>query len=286
MLRVLGLRSPGRPAALDIFILFYLCWDVQHAKTFHINTSLHAARMSRVVLWVSSCATTLKGRTDITKIKHILDSKKTEYEEVDLSQLPHRRQEMLDASDGVITLPQLHVNGQLIGSADDVQEFEDWGELNDLLAGVPLTEVVAASAAAAAASAAAHADELDAAQAALDAAAVAEETATEAECSPPPSPPPTFAAEEEAAEEEAAPLEPPATVVEEPEATAPAPEDTAALEEPEDVPPVDEDSFLTADGGEDDEALEEDEAEEEDEDALEDAGEGETDDQLEQSSPQ
>jgi glutaredoxin 3 len=123
--------------------------------------------MSTVVLWISSCATTLKGRTDITKIKHILDTKKIEYEEVDLSLLPHRRQAMLDASDGVITLPQLHINGHLIGSADDVQEYEDWGELNDLLAGVPLAEVVAASAAAAAATAAAHAGELAAAQAAL-----------------------------------------------------------------------------------------------------------------------
>jgi glutaredoxin len=106
---------------------------------------------ARVVLWFSSCATTLKGRTDVTKIKHILDAKKTEYEEVDLSdpRRRHRRLEMLGASEGEPTLPQLHVNGRYIGTADDVQEFEDWAELDSLLAGVPPADVAAASVAAA-----------------------------------------------------------------------------------------------------------------------------------------
>jgi len=106
--------------------------------------------MVKVTLWTTSCVGTLKGRTDINKLKHILDAKKVEYEEVDLAQYHYRRQEMLAGSDGIDTLPQLQVNGRFVGTAGEVQEFEDWGELNDLLRGVTLEEVTAASEAAAA----------------------------------------------------------------------------------------------------------------------------------------
>lgn len=41
-----------------------------------------AWRMVEVTFYVTSCAATLKGKTDITKIRHLLDAKKIEYEEV------------------------------------------------------------------------------------------------------------------------------------------------------------------------------------------------------------
>jgi len=72
--------------------------------------------MVHTIFYTTSCPTTLKTRTDISTLKHILDAKKVTYEEVDLSEQPHRRQEMLDASDGNTTIPQLHINGRYIGT--------------------------------------------------------------------------------------------------------------------------------------------------------------------------
>lgn len=42
---------------------------------------------------------------------------------------------MLAGSEGLLALPQLHVDGRLVGVADSVQELEDWGELDALLRG-------------------------------------------------------------------------------------------------------------------------------------------------------
>jgi hypothetical protein len=42
---------------------------------------------------------------------------------------------MLAASNNLIQLPQLHAHGHLVGTAEDVQELEDWGELKAILLG-------------------------------------------------------------------------------------------------------------------------------------------------------
>lgn len=108
---------------------------------------------STVILYSTTFAATLKTRSDITKIKHILDSKKIPYDDarvsfcvhcliqhcllkevvminggnliaavfllqVDLSEEPHRRVDMLKYSDNNHTLPQLHVNNRFIGKTD------------------------------------------------------------------------------------------------------------------------------------------------------------------------
>ncbi|KAL6771805.1 hypothetical protein ACKKBG_A27870 [Auxenochlorella protothecoides x Auxenochlorella symbiontica] len=91
--------------------------------------------MVQVVLYSTTSAATLKVKTDITKIRHILDAKKVPYEEVDLASTPERRASMLAGSEGLLALPQLHVDGRLVGVADSVQELEDWGELDALLRG-------------------------------------------------------------------------------------------------------------------------------------------------------
>ena len=41
-----------------------------------------------ITFYVTSCAATLKARTDITKIRHLLDAKKISYEEVRLLSWP------------------------------------------------------------------------------------------------------------------------------------------------------------------------------------------------------
>ncbi len=52
-------------------------------------------------------------KTDIQRIKRILDGKRVEYEEVDLSARPQRKEEMMAASNQVRTLPQLHIDGKV-----------------------------------------------------------------------------------------------------------------------------------------------------------------------------
>ena len=40
---------------------------------------------------------------------------------------------MLAHGDGIISLPQLRVNGQYVGNGGTVQELEDFGELDEVL---------------------------------------------------------------------------------------------------------------------------------------------------------
>ncbi len=128
----------------------------------HVHTPRLCAQRDALSAQVTTCASTLKARTDIIKIKHLLDTKKNklgiDYEEVrlvdprrsqplgwlgavagrsqkcrlcacmtlepwsllqvDLSLDPHRRPEMLDGSGGLTKLPQLHINGKLLGEVD------------------------------------------------------------------------------------------------------------------------------------------------------------------------
>ncbi|KAL4422326.1 hypothetical protein ABPG75_008523 [Micractinium tetrahymenae] len=91
---------------------------------------------AHVVLFSTSCAPTAKGKSDINRIKCLLDAKRVQYDEIDLAMEPQRREAMLAGSDGLRSIPQLHVNGRYIGGAEELQEFEDWGELDDLLQGL------------------------------------------------------------------------------------------------------------------------------------------------------
>ena len=109
--------------------------------------------MAKVVLYSTSCASTLKMKTDINRVKQLLHIKKVEYEEVglllprvyqsqqvyvschivfqfDLATEPQRRSEMVAASDGVSSLPQLHLNNKYLGDWDTLQDMEDFGELD------------------------------------------------------------------------------------------------------------------------------------------------------------
>ena len=106
--------------------------------------------MAKVVLYSTSCASTLKMKTDISRVKQLLHIKKVEYEEVrdclwrqvskqhqlcnfcpvqqvDLAAEPQRRSEMVAASEGVSSLPQLHLNDKYIGDFYTVQEMANFG---------------------------------------------------------------------------------------------------------------------------------------------------------------
>lgn len=72
-------------------------------------------------------------KTDISRVKQLLHIKKVDYEEIDLAMEPSRRSEMLAASDGVSSLPQLHLNNKYLGDWDTLQDMEDFGELDTAL---------------------------------------------------------------------------------------------------------------------------------------------------------
>ena len=85
-----------------------------------------------VVFYMTTTASTLQLKADISRLTQILQAHGAQYEEVDLSLTPERRQEMLDVSQSK-ALPQLHVDGRYIGDAEAVLEMNDAGELVKLL---------------------------------------------------------------------------------------------------------------------------------------------------------
>ena len=104
-----------------------------------------------IVLYTTSCAGNAKVLSDTRRMKYLLKAKRIEFREIDLSENPLDRIRMLEQSDCNVVVPQLHVNGKFIGTADDIQEQEDFGELDDLLRGADPSEVVARTKAAIAA---------------------------------------------------------------------------------------------------------------------------------------
>jgi len=93
----------------------------------------------RIVVYFTSLPTTQKIRSDCLRLRGLLDALKVklgiEFEECDLSQTPDRRLEMLNGAEGHTQLPQLHVDARFIGSCDEVQEMQDFGELEPVLTG-------------------------------------------------------------------------------------------------------------------------------------------------------
>lgn len=95
-----------------------------------------------IVLYTTSCAANAKVQSDTRRLKYLLKAKHASYREIDLSENPLARFDMLEQSDCIVEVPQIHVNGRFIGTAEDIQEQEDFGELDDLLDGEDPTEVI------------------------------------------------------------------------------------------------------------------------------------------------
>jgi glutaredoxin-related protein len=102
-----------------------------------------------VRLYTSSASGIAKTNSDTRRLLHLLNAHSITYRLIDLaddtSSTPGDRLAMLTASNCVDTLPQLHVNGRFIGTAENVQEMEDFGELSKVLAGIDLDAVVEAT---------------------------------------------------------------------------------------------------------------------------------------------
>lgn len=83
---------------------------------------------------MTTTASTLKLKADISRVTQVLQAHGVQFEEVDLSLVPERRDEMTGVS-GSRVLPQLHVDGKYLGDTEAVLELNDEGELVKLLRG-------------------------------------------------------------------------------------------------------------------------------------------------------
>ena len=103
----------------------------------------------QVSLYTSSASGKAKTNSDTRRMVHLLKAHGARFRLIDLaddtSSTPSDRLAMLNASDCIDTLPQLHVNGKFVGTADEVQEMEDFAELSKVLAGVELDVIVEAT---------------------------------------------------------------------------------------------------------------------------------------------
>jgi glutaredoxin 3 len=67
------------------------------------------------------------------KAKKLLELKKQQFQEIDLTKEPEKLEEMLAKSNGKRTVPQIFINGQHVGGCDDMYALNDKGELDKLL---------------------------------------------------------------------------------------------------------------------------------------------------------
>lgn len=67
------------------------------------------------------------------KAKHLLKRKGLEWEEIDVSQNPAIREEMIAKAGGQRTVPQIFINGHHVGGCDDLYALESQGELDKIL---------------------------------------------------------------------------------------------------------------------------------------------------------
>ena len=67
------------------------------------------------------------------KAKHLLKRKGLEWEEIDVSQDPAIREEMIAKAGGQRTVPQIFINGHHVGGCDDLYALENQGELDNML---------------------------------------------------------------------------------------------------------------------------------------------------------
>jgi glutaredoxin 3 len=68
-----------------------------------------------------------------TRAKSLLKSKGVAFEEIDVSSDSALREKMIELSGGRRTVPEIFINGKIIGGYDELRALEDGGELDPLL---------------------------------------------------------------------------------------------------------------------------------------------------------
>lgn len=67
------------------------------------------------------------------RAKALLDSKGVAYDEYDITMGGPKRTEMLERSNGGVTVPQIFIDGAHIGGSDDMAALDRAGKLDGLL---------------------------------------------------------------------------------------------------------------------------------------------------------
>ena len=67
------------------------------------------------------------------RAKRLLEQKGVDYKEIEVSDNPNLKSEMLSRSDGRYTVPQIFIDGQHIGGCNDLLTLERLGQLDRLL---------------------------------------------------------------------------------------------------------------------------------------------------------
>ena len=65
--------------------------------------------------------------------KNLLQAKNAKYQEIDLAEQPEKRAEMLEKTGGKTSVPEIFVDGKLIGGCQEIYELEEKGELDAIL---------------------------------------------------------------------------------------------------------------------------------------------------------
>jgi glutaredoxin 3 len=68
------------------------------------------------------------------RAKALLNSKRAAFEEIDVSDDPELREKMVERTGGRRTVPEVFINGRIIGGYDELCALELKGELDALLA--------------------------------------------------------------------------------------------------------------------------------------------------------
>ena len=67
------------------------------------------------------------------RAKALLAKKGAAFQEIEITDKPALRTEMIEKAEGRTTVPQIFINGRHIGGCDDLHALEDQGKLDALL---------------------------------------------------------------------------------------------------------------------------------------------------------
>lgn len=67
------------------------------------------------------------------RAKSLLNSKEVNYTEIDVGEQPELRDEMIQKSNGVTSVPQIFIGGSHVGGCDDMFALQNDGKLDELL---------------------------------------------------------------------------------------------------------------------------------------------------------
>ena len=68
------------------------------------------------------------------RAKNLLKNKGVAFDEIDVTHDDALREKMIEASGGRRTVPEIFINGKIIGGYDELKALDDQGKLDDLLA--------------------------------------------------------------------------------------------------------------------------------------------------------